>query len=277
MQTATEVQVAKETSDMIDAVALGLKYIFGAKEEKMQLEFGKTYENRDGKERTIVGKNCNRFSKTNPYLDESGRSYQDNGQYNSRPNSEDNWDLIKEVEKEMQIEVGKTYERGNGRKRKIVKHSSSSLYPYEDANGSTYTRSGTYYLNKDSEYNLIKEVEEKLQISKSNFYVSRDGRKIKIYTVESEGHDPIHGAVLIEGVWESRSWESCGKYTQHCERNVDIVGLWVEPKKIVKRYAYEQHGVYPGGFGYGIFYKDSSDLRGYDRVPSKDYEVEKDA
>ncbi len=58
-------------------------------------------------------------------------------------------------------------------------------------------------------------------------YTTRDGREVKIYSVDNGGDYPVHGALKYDnGAWMSESWTDRGKLTTDGNDGaLDLVGI----------------------------------------------------
>ncbi len=73
-------------------------------------------------------------------------------------------------------------------------------------------------------------------------YKTRDGREVKIYSVEGNCYDYIHGAVMqFNGNWELRSWYKNGKEWSSEEGSLDLIE--VKERKKIESWA----NIYPDG------------------------------
>ncbi len=52
-----------------------------------------------------------------------------------------------------------------------------------------------------------------MTIDMAKEYTTRDGLKVKLYSVYDGGPWPIHGAILKDGVWSVNSWTEDGRYS----------------------------------------------------------------
>lgn len=72
----------------------------------------------------------------------------------------------------------------------------------------------------------------KVKIEVGKFYISRDGKKVRIYATDGKGDYPVHGAFYSNGGWDSLELTKYGRYYSNGEINSsDIVREWVEPLK----------------------------------------------
>jgi hypothetical protein len=57
-------------------------------------------------------------------------------------------------------------------------------------------------------------------IDKTKKYQTRDGREVRIYTVDGGGSYPIHGAIFdkVDNCWCPFSWPNDGKFNKYCGR-----------------------------------------------------------
>jgi len=63
-----------------------------------------------------------------------------------------------------------------------------------------------------------------MQISMDKKYKTRDGREVKIYSVEGNVYDCIHGAIKQRnGNWELRSWHKDGTTWSDGEDPLDLI------------------------------------------------------
>jgi len=64
-------------------------------------------------------------------------------------------------------------------------------------------------------------------------YLTRDGRKARVYATDGSPEYPIHGAILVmqssddEGGWHSESWQAKGAYIENEENGRDLM----QPKR----------------------------------------------
>lgn len=63
-------------------------------------------------------------------------------------------------------------------------------------------------------------------------YRTRDGRKVKLYSVDNGGQCPIHGAYFNGETWRAVSWMSSGKY--HLGSHISNMDLVEGPQTITK-------------------------------------------
>lgn len=66
----------------------------------------------------------------------------------------------------------------------------------------------------------------KLEVGK--YYVTRNGKKVRIYATDGNGCTPVHGAVYTDG-WTQLRWALDGLRLSHGREQYDIVGPWEEP------------------------------------------------
>jgi hypothetical protein len=69
-----------------------------------------------------------------------------------------------------------------------------------------------------------------MKIEPGKFYITRDGRKARIYATDS-GHEryPIHGACLEEeSFWSQESWKAAGDARDGIQHHSDLISPWVE-------------------------------------------------
>ena len=85
-----------------------------------------------------------------------------------------------------------------------------------------------------------------LKIEPGKFYKTRDGRKVRIYTVDGALNEPIHGAILYGHGWQSNSWARSDGRWSLClgTGRTDIVAEWEEPKPRRKAYVDKHGGVW---------------------------------
>lgn len=74
-------------------------------------------------------------------------------------------------------------------------------------------------------------------------YQTRSGLPVRIYAVEDEGGYPIHGAVFVNGIWQSHCWTDAGRNFYHGRDNDHSADL------VRKRRVYE---------GWANVYRDES-------------------
>lgn len=69
-----------------------------------------------------------------------------------------------------------------------------------------------------------------MNIETGKYYVTRDGRKVRIYATDGGADLPIHGAVLSKlGHWYACIWDKDGLYLPpKTDFAGDIVGPWIE-------------------------------------------------
>ena len=80
------------------------------------------------------------------------------------------------------------------------------------------------------------------KIEMGRVYRTRDGREVRIYAVDGEGHYSVHGAIKWEGAWVPKCWTANGGYlSAHCE--TDPFDL-IEVKPRIQREVWVN--VYPG-------------------------------
>jgi len=69
-----------------------------------------------------------------------------------------------------------------------------------------------------------------MKIEVGKFYKSKNGNKIRIYNIDKENCNEVHGAMLLQGVWYVNSWSESGHFFSNesiCEK--DIIGEWIDP------------------------------------------------
>lgn len=62
-------------------------------------------------------------------------------------------------------------------------------------------------------------------------YRTRDGEEVRIYAVDGDGANPIHGAILTKHGWKVNSWGRDGKWCPNSTYGVDLI----EVKPRIKR------------------------------------------
>jgi hypothetical protein len=80
-------------------------------------------------------------------------------------------------------------------------------------------------------------------ISMDKKYKTRDGREVKIYSVEGNAYDHVHGAILdcVSRKWLSYTWCKDGKLISGYDNTLDLVE--VKERKKFERWI----NVYPDG------------------------------
>lgn len=74
-----------------------------------------------------------------------------------------------------------------------------------------------------------------MELKVGAFYVTRDGRKARIYALDGEANTgaEVHGAVLDDGengkAWEPANWSRDGEYISGAQSSQDLISVWVEP------------------------------------------------
>lgn len=91
--------------------------------------------------------------------------------------------------------------------------------------------SRSYYEKNDYEILSIDQIldfDEPFKLEVGKFYKTRDGKKVRIYSVENGGEYPIHGAINTGGTyWTNSSWQENGIFLESMSPNSeDIVGEW---------------------------------------------------
>lgn len=68
---------------------------------------------------------------------------------------------------------------------------------------------------------------------KDKLYITRQGDKVRIYSIEENGDHPIHGAYKSnDGFWLSRSWTIDGWFFSDSIKSMcDIAGEWIDDIK----------------------------------------------
>lgn len=73
-----------------------------------------------------------------------------------------------------------------------------------------------------------------MKISKRKKYRTRSRLPVRIYAVDAGGFYPVHGAVKIDGMWDSFSWDAEGFF-----RNKDVLNdldlIEIKPRKKGKK------------------------------------------
>ncbi len=68
-----------------------------------------------------------------------------------------------------------------------------------------------------------------MKIEVGKFYKLRNGEKAKIYSISGNVCNFIHGAVLVDGLWDKESWEQDGTYCVDFDlSSYDIISEWTE-------------------------------------------------
>jgi len=68
---------------------------------------------------------------------------------------------------------------------------------------------------------------KKIEVGKS--YKTRDGRKVRIYTLDGLGAHAIHGAIFyVFGGWNPYSWSKDGSHIVGEDSDCDVVLPWNE-------------------------------------------------
>lgn len=66
-----------------------------------------------------------------------------------------------------------------------------------------------------------------LKIETGKYYRTSGGSKVRIYATDGGGDYPVHGAVLLDTVWNSVSWTVSGRYSvDEEEPQLDIISEW---------------------------------------------------
>lgn len=69
-----------------------------------------------------------------------------------------------------------------------------------------------------------------MKIDVGKLYRSRDGHKVRVYSLDGGGDYPVHGAIQRkDGVWRIVSLTPDGKYMTGGEEDWDIISEWAEP------------------------------------------------
>lgn len=70
-----------------------------------------------------------------------------------------------------------------------------------------------------------------MKIEPNKFYQTRDKRKVRIYAVDGEGTQAIHGSILVDNSWRLVTWYANGMYAHELDppNCKDIVSEWEEP------------------------------------------------
>lgn len=144
----------------------------------MKIELNKRYEMRNGKTINIV---LNDNSLVYPFKADSGDWYTKDGHF-WEEGYESPKDIVRDISKDLRLEVGKTYKTRNGRMIVIVKKREDDKYPFLSDTGSTYTSKGTFFCYEESSNDIVEEVvfDKKDFIEVGKTYLNRKGEKIKI-------------------------------------------------------------------------------------------------
>lgn len=60
-------------------------------------------------------------------------------------------------------------------------------------------------------------------ISMDKQYRTRNGREVRIYAVDGGGDYPVHGAILIDEVWDPNGWTIDGSDVVNNKRSRDLI------------------------------------------------------
>jgi hypothetical protein len=90
-------------------------------------------------------------------------------------------------------------------------------------------------------------------IDKNKTYRTRDGREVRIYSVDGAGRYCVHGAVKTVDGWEMHLWAVDGRTSHRFESPLDII----EVKARIKREYWMN--VYPDALGWSARTKEEAD------------------
>lgn len=82
-------------------------------------------------------------------------------------------------------------------------------------------------------------------IDKNKTYKTRDGRfQARVYCVDGGGIYTVHGAILVNGLWQPREWTIDGLFSVYGECHADLIE--VKPKRTIEFWVnvYEEDVVY---------------------------------
>lgn len=100
-------------------------------------------------------------------------------------------------------------------------------------------------------------------IDKNKTYRTRDGREVRIYATDAGDKYCIHGAVLVDGVWEMVCWTKHGAaWTTTKDLPFDLIEVRPRIKREVWVNVHPNHS-------FGFFYntREDADLQAYkDRI-----------
>lgn len=103
-----------------------------------------------------------------------------------------------------------------------------------------------------------------LKIEVGKFYKTRDGRKVRIYSTDSGGRYPIHGAVRFDKGWSMNTWQENGSEVLGTrEYDDDIISEW-EDKTI-----FDNWDALPAWCDYAIAMDEDRRWFSYNKVPAK--------
>ena len=68
-----------------------------------------------------------------------------------------------------------------------------------------------------------------MKISKDKMYMTRDGRKVRIYATDGGGLYPVHGAYLRLDGWFCEVWTEYGDFLLSGPNSLDLIE--VKPKR----------------------------------------------
>lgn len=154
-------------------------------------------------------------------------------------------DHLAKENKMLKLAVGKKYKNKAG----------------EIFNIDTYDRKGKWYTSREGWYfwengehiakflcPLVEEVKENFAITELGDYITRSGKKVTVWGINPFANtQPIYGNIIdMEGY---TCWNVNGGYFPTKISNYDIIGKWVEPKKLTEREAIineiNSYGLYP--------------------------------
>jgi len=78
-----------------------------------------------------------------------------------------------------------------------------------------------------------------MKISLDKEYRTRRGHKVRLYAIDGLGTNPVHGARLINGIWEQTSWRRNGAYYADSQYRLDLVEVKSRIKRTVWLNVYE--------------------------------------
>lgn len=238
---------------------------------KLQLEHGKKYVTEAG---TVV--TVDRNPHDTVYLfrgRKTGYLYTATGQYFS--DKPDSRDLIKEYIPELQLEVGKTYERADGVKATITglndgKGGWGMNYTHIGDDNEAYMRNGQFFYHRKGERDLIREVQMspavKQCVQGGKTYTMRNGETVEIISDKRTG---LNGLLHDKYVGISRGCVLCfyptGEYDGPVRTHkFDIIfpsappPLIVPEKTNVTAYEFLARAAWKGHIGWEPNNKDNS-------------------
>lgn len=137
----------------------------------------------------------------------------------------------------MKLEVGKAYKTRSGQRVDVTSIDTDSKYPVNafvvslDGRIRTFismTEDGRWYTDVSSDYDIVSEWYDNVEIEVGKYYRTKNGNKARIYATDGGFGKKIHGAFLrSDGAWIPEWWLKDGK----CMNNtwLDLIAEWTEP------------------------------------------------